>query len=179
MSHPLPNAVDSAKLPMNKIITALVEYLDSKSACYELDEARQVLHLGMEGENARWRCLACQDDVGRFVFVSLLPLHATPARRIACAALFARINVKLGLGHFDIDFHDGELGYRTAVPVSRRGRLSRDLAEHVLHGHQVIVDQFIPAISAVLFAGMSPEQALTLPNEPPATTVSPALFSLN
>ena len=166
------------KLLMNKILSLLIEYLNSKSTCYELDETRQVLHLGMEGENARWRCLACQDDAGRFVFVSLLPLHAPPARRVACAELFARINVRLGLGHFDIDFQDGELGYRTAVPVSKRGRLSSDLAEHVLHGHQVVVDRFIPAVSAVLFAGMSPEKALALPEAPPTTT-SPALFSRN
>jgi hypothetical protein len=161
---------------MNKIISSLIEYLDSKSACYELDDARQVLHLGMEAENARWRCLACQDDSGRFVFVSLLPLNAPPARWAACAELFARINAKLGLGHFDIDFKDGELGYRTAVPVPKRGRLPRELAEHVLHGHQVIVDRFIPAISAVLFAGFDPRKALAPTLEPPPPTNSQPRF---
>lgn len=164
---------------MSKIISQLIEYLDSKSACYELDQARQVLHLGMEAENARWRCLACQDDAGRFVFVSLLPISAPPARRLACAELFARINIKLGLGHFDIDFKDGELGYRTSVPVPKRARLPRDLAEHVLHGHQIIVGRFIPAISALLFAGLPPEKALALPVEPPTTDTSLARFSLN
>lgn len=164
---------------MNRIISPLIEYLDAKSTCYELDATKQVLHMGMEAENARWRCLACQDDAGRFVFVSLLPLSAPRARRVACAELFARINVKLGLGHFDIDFKDGELGYRTAVPVSKRGRLPRDLAEHVLHGHQIIVDRFIPAISALLFAGLPPERALARPMEQPVGSTSQARFSLN
>ena len=164
---------------MNRIISPLIEYLDAKSARYELDATKQVLHMGMEAENARWRCLACQDDAGRFAFVSLLPLHAPRARRVACAELFARINVKLGLGHFDIDFKDGMLGYRTVVPVSKRGRLPRDLAGHVLHGHQIIVDRFIPAISALLFAGLPPERALALPMEQPAATTSQARFSLN
>lgn len=164
---------------MNKIIAPLIEHLVSKSCCYEIDEARQVLHLGREGGNARWRCLACQDDAGRFVFVSLLPIHAPPARRVACAELFARINARLGFGHFDLDFSDGQLGFRTSVPISKRGRLQRDLAEHVLQGHHVLVDQFIPAISAVLFAGVSPLKALAPPAEPPPTAGSRTRFSLN
>lgn len=164
---------------MNKVIAPLIEHLVSKSCCYEIDEARQVLHMGMEGENARWRCLACQDDAGRFVFVSLLPIHAPPARRVECAELFARINARLGLGHFDIDFSDGQLGYRTSVPISKRGRLQRDLVEQVLHGHHIAVDRFIPMISTVLFAGVTPEKALGLTAEPPPTVGSRARFSLN
>jgi len=110
---------------MNKIIVSLIDYLTSRSCRFELDEARQVLHIGMGAENARWRCFACQDDAGRFVFVSLLPFNALQARRGACSELFARINAKIGIGHFDIDFSDGELVYRTAVPVAKGRRFRR------------------------------------------------------
>jgi hypothetical protein len=123
--------------------------------------------MGMEGENARRQWLACQDDDGRFVLVSLLPLHAPPAWRVACAELFARISAWLGLGHFELDFSDGQLGYRTSVPVPKRGRLQRDLVGQVLHAHHLAVDRFIPMISTALFAGVTPVKALGLTTEPP------------
>ena len=164
---------------MNKIIAPLVEFLDSKSIGYELDQETQVVRLGIDADNVRWRCFACMDDTGRFVFVSMIPLNAPVARRVACAELLARINVRLGLGHFEIDFNDGELGYRTVVPVAKRGRLSGDLIEHVLLGHHTIVDRFIPTISAVLFSGLSPEKALALPGKSPESVTPREQFSLN
>ena len=169
----------STILPMNKIIDPLTQFLTAKSVHFRWDEARQVLDLGMVAENARWQCFARQDDAVRFVLVSLLPLSAPAARRNACALLLARINGGLGLGHFEIDFDDGELGYRTVVPVPKKGRLSRDLMEDVLHGHYTIVNRFIPAISAVLFAGLSPERALAVTTEASAGATPQRQFSLN
>jgi hypothetical protein len=146
---------------MNKVVPALAEYLHSKEHSFDLDE-KDVLHASLKGVDGNWRFAAFEDNAGRFSMVSFIPLHATKSRCPACIELFARINGELGLGHFDYDFSDGELTYRTSVPLSKRGRLSVALIEDVIRGHHVIVDRFLPAISAVLFAGFSPERALTL-----------------
>lgn len=164
---------------MNKTIASFIEYLTSRECCYELQQGSQILRASIDGENARWRFLVTQDDAGRFVLISLIPVNAPPARRSACAELLAMINWNLGFGHFDLDFSDGELRYRTAVPLSKKGRLKVAVIEHVLHGHQVIVDRFVPVISAVLFANLSPEKALALPEEKGAPEVAESRFSLN
>lgn len=168
-----------ARKAMNKVIVSVIECLDARQCRYELDEARQVLRFDMEGGNAHWQCLARQDNAGRFILASRLPLHAPPARRVACAELFARINARLGFGHFELDFSDGQLAYRTAIPIAKRGRLPRDLVGHVLQGHHVLVDQFVPAISAVLFAGVAPVKVLAPAVEPPMTAESRLRISLN
>ena len=164
---------------MNKILASLIEFLEDKSLSYDHDEDAQVVRLGVEAANLRWRCFACEDDSGRFVFVSLIPIKAPDARRPACAELLCRINARLGLGHFDLDFNDGEPAFRTVVPVVKRGRLPADLIEHILQGHHIVVDRFIPAISSVLFSGLPPGKALALLDE--STEGSPAReqFSLN
>ena len=166
-------------MPMNKILTSLIEFLEAKSLSYDPDEEAQAVRLGVDAANLRWRCFACKDDSGRFVFVSLIPIKAPEARRVACAEVLCRINARLGLGHFDMDFNDGELVFRTVVPLAKRGRLSADLIEHLLQGHTVVVDRFIPAITSVVFSGQSPKKALALLEESTEDAPAREQFSLN
>ena len=162
---------------MNNTIASLVDYFASRKCGYELNADKDVLQGSIDAGNACWRFMALRDDAGRFVMVSFIPLKAPEARRSACAELFARVNANLGLGHFDLDFNDGELAYRTVVPLTKKGRLKGGIIEHVLHGHQVIVDRFIPIISSVIFAGLCPENALTA--EEPPSIAPQTRFSLN
>ena len=164
---------------MKKVIASLLEFLEAKSLTYELDEEAQMVRLGIEATNTRWRSFACEDDAGRFVFVSFVPIKAPETRRAACAELLIRINARLGLGHFDFDFNDGEIIFRTVVPVPKRGRPSADVIEHVIEGHSVVVDQFVPAISSVVFSGLPPEKALALLEAPPECAPARQQFSLN
>ena len=164
---------------MNKIITSLIQFLTFRKCCYDLDEARGILHSGLENKNAIWHWLANQDDAGRFVMVSLLPLKASEMRQNACAELLVRINVKLGLGHFDLDFSDGQIAFRTAIPVGVRSRLRMDVIEHVIREHHTIVNQFLPAISAVLFAGLTPEESLAVTKEQEKEAALNLRLSLN
>lgn len=164
---------------MKKVIAPLVEFLKTKSIGYELDEEAQVVRVGIEAANVRWRCFAREDDSGRFVFVSLVPIKAPEARRPACAELLCRINSQLGLGHFDFDFNDGEIIFRTVVPLPKRGRPTADLIEHVIEGHSIVVYRFVPAISSVLFSDLPPGKALALLEESPECAPTREQFSLN
>jgi hypothetical protein len=164
---------------MNKILTSLIGFLEAQSIGYDADKEAQRVRLGIEGANLRWRCLACEDDSGRFVFVSLIPIKVPEARRPACAELLCRINARVGPGHFDLDFNDGELAFRTVVPVIKKGRLSAEMIADIIQGHQVVVDCFIPAITSVVYAGQSPEKALALLDEPTESAPAREQFSLN
>ena len=163
---------------MNKTIESLKEYLKSNGCVFDFDRKKETLHFGIDGKNARWRSMACADNAGRFVMVSLIPLQAVEHRRRACSELLTRINARIGLGHFDLDFNDGELRFLTSIPLGEKDRLSHEVIEHVIRGHHTLVDDFIPAIAAVLFAATSPEKAISL-NAQPTPDRAEAGFSLN
>ena len=171
--------MNHSKPPTNKVIAAFIRFLTARELCYDLDRARGVLHAGLEGANAKWRYMACADDAGRFVLVSIIPLKAPEPKRQACAELLTRINARLGLGHFDLDFNDGEIAFRTVVPVARKSRLRQSVIEDVIRGHHIIVNDFIPPISVVLFAAQTPEKALAGEAEPDNTPAPTPRFSLN
>jgi hypothetical protein len=163
---------------MNKFTEPLKQYLKKHECLFDFDRRKGALHFGIDGTNARWRCMACGDDASRFVLVSLIPLVAPEQRRSACAELLTRINVRLGLGHFDLDFSDGELRFLTSVPLGEKGELHADIIEHLIGGHHTIVDSFIPAISAVLFAAMPPDKAIEIDPQKESEPSIPR-FSLN
>ena len=167
------------KLPINKVITAVADCLDAKSFQYELKKDKQLIRLGLDAKNGRWSCIAYADDSNRFIFQSMIPVNAPEERRLACAELFTRINQNLSLGHFAIDLSDGELSFRTTVPSPKRGRLTRDVVDHIVGGHHILVDRFIPAITRVLFSMTDPTEALSeVPPKPSAPEIS-ARFRLN
>lgn len=164
---------------MNKIIAPLIKFLESLKCHYDIDQAKGILHSGLENKNAIWRWLALQDDEGRFAMVSLLPLKAPEMLHNACAELLVRINNKIGLGHFDLDFSDGQIAFRTAIPVGEGSRLRASVIEHVIREHHTLVNQFLPPISAVLFANQTPREAIAAAKEREKEAASIPRLSLN
>ena len=113
-----------------------------------------------------------------FVLVSLIPLQAPEPRHNDCAELIVRINARLSMGRFDMDFSDGELRYLTIVPLGEKDELSDEVIGDVIRGHHSVVDTFIPAIAAVLFAGIPPDKAIQM-DEQQAVEILQPRFSLN
>lgn len=163
---------------MNKITEPLKEYLKAQDCRFEIDQKKEIVHFGIDGKNLRWRCLGCADNSGRFVLVSLVPLQAAEHQRIVCAELIVRINVRLNIGRFDLDFNDGELRYLTSVPLGEEDELSPEIIQQMIRGHHEVVDDFIPAIAAVLFAGMPPDEAIEMDQKKAPEPELPR-FSLN
>lgn len=145
---------------MNKITESLKQHLKTQKCAFEIDRKKEIVYFGITGDKAKWRCLGCADEAGGFVLLSLIPLMAPEPRRSACAELLVRINWRIGLGHFDMDFNDGELRFMSTVPLGEDDGLSEEVIGRVICGHQTLVDAFIPAISAVLFADVAPEKAI-------------------
>ena len=163
---------------MNKITEPLKQYLKTQDCVFDFDRKKETLHFGIDGDNLRWRCMGCADESDRFVLVSLIPLQAAEHRRSACAELIVRINARLRIGRFDLDFRDGELLYLTNVPLGEKDELSQEVIGQMIRGHHALVDTFIPAIAAVLFAGIPPDKAIGMDGQTAAETAQPR-FNLN
>jgi len=143
-----------------KNFSSLESYLESRGCAFERDAGAKAIHFDMEGENARWRCVACQPDALNWALVSRLPLRAAAARRGACAELCTRINWNLAVGHFDLNFSDGELRFTTLIPVVEQDRRSAETLRWLFSAHRVLMDRFVPLFARVLFAGEEPSDAL-------------------
>lgn len=144
---------------MKSAIESFTEFFNKQGWSYNQANDRPVIHTGFSGDNGRWNCVAVagpQDE--HLLFLSLLPCKVAPTRRTACAELLTRINFQLTLGCFEMDFEDGEIRFRTSVPVV--GYVPSGLIEHLVFSNLCTVDRFFEAIMKVIYSGVSPAFAM-------------------
>lgn len=159
---------------MKSAIESFTEFFDKQGWSYSQANDRPVIHTGFTGDNGRWNCVAIAGPQNEhLLFLSLLPCRATPARKVACAELLTRINFGLTHGCFEMDFEDGEVRFRTSVPLT--GDVPPELVEHLVFSNLCTVDRFFGAIMKVLYADAAPKTVL----RPAAETPSHSRFELN
>jgi len=161
---------------MKSAIESFVEFFEKQGWSYRLDGDKPVIHTGFNGNNGIWQCVAIAGPQDLYLmFLSLLPCKAVSGRRAACAELLTRINYGLTQGCFEMDFEDGEIRFRTSIPLASDAG-SLELVEHLVFSNLCTVDRFFGAIMKMLYAEVSPKTALK-----PATARKPSTsrFELN
>lgn len=147
---------------MKSAIESFAEFFNKQAWPYNQASDKPVIHTGFTGDKCRWNCVAVagpQDE--HLFFLSLLPCKAVPARRTACAELLTRINFGLTHGCFEMDFEDGEIRFRTSIPLAS-AEVSPELVEHLGFSNLCTVDRLFGAIMKVLYADVSPKSAMKL-----------------
>jgi hypothetical protein len=145
---------------MKSATQSFAEFFNKQERSYSQASDKPVVHTGFTGDNGRWNCVALagsQDE--HLIFLSLLPCRAALAQRAACAELLAPINSGLTHGCFEMDFEDGEIRYRTSLPLASADVLP-ELVESVVFSNLCTVDRFFGPIMKVLYAEVSPRAAL-------------------
>jgi hypothetical protein len=110
------------------------------------------IHSGIIRVRENRRYLRC------FVFV---PCRIPAEKRFAAAELLNRINFGLPLGVFEMDFTDGEVGYRTSIDVAD-GELTEGMVEVLVGASLATTDRYLPAIMSFLWNDTAPEDAVAM-----------------
>ena len=117
------------------------------------------MRIRIAGRTLNFALVVFTDDVARtFVCFAVLPIRVPEDRRLEVAEVIARINYRLRLGNFDIDFADGEVRYRAGCDVEG-GKLTQHMVLTVFGNVCASVDRYGPAVLQVLFGGVSPAEA--------------------
>jgi hypothetical protein len=69
------------------------------------------------------------------------------------------INFGMMMGCFEMDYDSGKIHFKATLPFAR-GDLNTALLENVVMLNLARMDRFLPAIMSVIYAGISPAQAL-------------------
>ena len=75
------------------------------------------------------------------------------------AELLTRVNHGMILGNFEMDYADGEVRYKTSAYLEEITP-SKDLFHTLVYTNLLVMDKYLPAIMSVIYAGMTPEQAI-------------------
>ena len=88
------------------------------------------------------------EETGVLLFYSVLPGVVPERRRRHVAELVTRINHGLTMGCFELDYDDGEVRSKIALPVAGRP-LDEELVERCIRVSGRLTETFMPAVVAV------------------------------
>jgi hypothetical protein len=143
------------------LFDTIVKYFKADDWNFQQLEGKTILRMGFQAESGSWQCVAqAIEDDQRFMFYSILQTNVPADKRQAIAEFITRANYGLRIGNFEMDFSDGEVRYKTSIDVEG-GKLSEKMWKNMVYLNLLMMDKYLPGIMSVVYAGSSPEQAIT------------------
>jgi len=145
---------------MGRVFDSIIAFLQEDGWHYEEIAGEFAVRFVFSGKNARYECFGkANEEHEIFVFYSIVPVRVPEEQRMPIAELLSRINYGLNIGNFELDMNDGELRYKTSIDVEG-GELSAKMAETLITVNISTADRYFPALMDVIFAGVSPIEAV-------------------
>ncbi len=147
---------------MESIIVATEDFLTREEIKYEPTELAGLFKISLIGKNGFFHGYVEADEERRsIVVVTLAPVRCSRSKRREVAELIARIHYRLLLGSFNLSMNNGTISFKTSI-VLGRSDLQDEVMRHLLTANWSTMDTYLPVISAVLFAGLSPREAISM-----------------
>jgi hypothetical protein len=148
---------------MENVIQQMAEFLDGRGWKFTVEQDKPLLQTVANGKTGRWHCVAIGgSDNEHLIFLSLLPVDAPPEKRVAVSELLTRINYQLAHGCYEMGFDDGEIRFRTSIPVIS-GQVQSEMLEYLVFANLCAFDNNFGAIMQVLYGECSAKAALEGP----------------
>ena len=127
----------------------------------QLNDGR-TLQVNCQGKNGQINCYArSYDEQSQLIFYSLYPMPIPEDKRAIVAELITKINYGMIIGNLEMDFADGELRYKTSIDVDG-DRLSTALVKRLVYGNVLTMDEYLPAITAIVNEESTIDEAIKL-----------------
>jgi hypothetical protein len=145
---------------MGRMLDTVERFFESEKWQFTRDDELPMLITIFSGENGKWACYAhIREEQEQFVFYSICPMSATEDTMAAVAEFAARANSGLIIGNFELDYSDGQIGFKTAVDVEGAA-LTPALVQRLVHTNVVTMDRYLPGIVSVILGHNSPDDAV-------------------
>lgn len=142
---------------LHQVVVALFEHLQVQ---FTESDGEELIRLDIQGDNGYWMCLVhSREEQRQVLFYAICPVECGPERIGAMAELLARINYRLAIGCFGMDYDAGQIRLRTAVSLGEEDPEAAAI-EEALEANVLIMDQYLPPIMAVIYSEASPAEAL-------------------
>lgn len=146
-------------------------YIDQMAAFLEADDwsfqrehhqggDRDFLRAGWKGKKTKLDLVLDSRETSHIVMCFVyVPVQVPEDRRAAVAELFCRLNYRFSVGHFDLDFNDGEVRFRQSIDVEG-GELTETMFSNLIYSSLGTCDDQFPVLMRVVFGGKTAVEAL-------------------
>jgi hypothetical protein len=143
-----------------EILEALKTFFTNDEWPFNEIEGKPSLRTGYRGKNGNWNCYAqAREEQHIIMFYSVCPINAPEDKRQLVAEYISRANYGQLIGNFEMDFTDGEIRYKTSLDVEN-AELTSALIHNLVYANVWSMDNYLPGIMSVVYAGVSPQEAI-------------------
>jgi hypothetical protein len=131
------------------LVTALAEAFAALDWPCSRPESLPVLLGELEGPLGRWPFyVQAAAALGVVAFVSVCPLRVKAELRLDVAGFLANVNRDLAHGAFELDANDGEVRFKTLLPVED-APIGTGLVRRLVRANGIAVESVLPELRAV------------------------------
>jgi hypothetical protein len=142
------------------IFDTVIKFFTDDDWSFAKVQGEPTLRMLFQGKNGTWTCYArTRVEQLQFVFYSICPVKVPKPKRRALGELIARANYGMIIGNFELDFVDGEIRYKTSIDVEG-STLTFPLIKRLVYTNVMMMDEYLPGITAVTKGEASPEDAI-------------------
>lgn len=162
------------------LIEVVIRFFREDQWNFQKTDQKQVIRAGYRGEHGTWVCYARVEEESRlFLFNSLTGLNIPPQYRPAVVEYLTRVNSSLSIGNFEMDFHSGDVRFRTSLilpdNISTEGGNIVQMIRSLVYINTQTMDHYFPGVVAVVHGGLTPEAALSRIEATPITSPQQAM----
>ena len=143
-----------------QIFDTVIKFFTDDDWSFAKVQGEPTLRMLFQGKNGTWTCYArTRVEQSQFVFYSICPVKVPKPKRRAVGEFIARANYGMIIGNFELDFVDGEIRYKTSIDVEG-STLTFPLIKRLVYTNVMMMDEYLPGITAVTKGEASPEDAI-------------------
>lgn len=147
---------------MNDLLQRVKHALEEMSWGFSESPDGPFLRMNWSGTNGFHSCFLQVDDERPVIsFYSQAQCRVPEEKRLAMAEFLNRANCKIWVGHFEVDFADGEVRYRTVLNIAD-GVLTTRMLAALMYPTVHTSDDYLPGIMGVVWNDLSAEDAIGL-----------------
>ncbi len=141
-----------------QLYDAMLDFFKTNQWPYLVLDDSPILTMNFEGQSARWTCYAqAREEQQQFVFYSLCPVNIPEDKRADVLEFLTRTNYGLVIGNFEMDLDEGEVRYKTSFDCENVP-LAPALFKNAIYPNLAMMDQYLPAIFALVYAEEIPAE---------------------
>ena len=146
---------------MRNIIKEALNSTQTHFQVLEENEKKCVLRLGFGLKNGNCDAIIDIDSEWQsYLILVFLPTNVDENKRRRIAELLNRINSICSFGNFEVDFYSGRVRFKSSQLFHEINRDTDLIFRRQMQLSLNTMDEYIPVIMSVIYAGTLPEQAL-------------------
>jgi hypothetical protein len=147
---------------MDDLFRTVLDYFAWKGWPVEVNDRRDLLRLRYETAHGHWHLYArALADTGQLIFYSVLPNPVAPTHHPLVAEYLHRANHGLPIGNFELDYADGEVRFRTSIPLGNM-EPHITLIDALVQANLATMEDYLPGLHQIIAGTQTPATAIQI-----------------